>query len=340
VCYRFVSEAREVLAVRRRDFITLLGGAAAWPVAARAQQPTMPVVGFLDTRTPDIIAERLRAFRQGLKESGYVEGENVTLLLRLAEHRTDRLPELTTDLVRRRVAVIATAGNDVALVAKAATTTIPVVFVVSQDPVKLGLVASLARPGGNLTGVNFLTAELAAKRLELLREIVPTATRIAVLLNPAYAANTEATLRDLQPAARAMQLQIEVINASTRQEIDTAFAGLARERPDALFVGSDTFFASRRVQLVNLATRHSIPTAFANRESAEIGGLLSYGTSIVDAWRQSGAYVGRIIAGAKPADLPVVQASKFELVINHQTARMLGLTVPPTLLATADEVIE
>ena len=326
--------------MRRRDFIGLLRGAAAWPIGARAQQPAMPAVGFLDSRSPDAISERLRAFRQGLKESGYVEGENVAIEYRWAENQMDRLPDLAAELVRRRVAVIATAGDDVALVAKAATTTIPIVFLSSQDPVKLGLVASLARPGGNVTGINFLTGELAAKRLEILRELVPGVTRVAVLVNPASAANAESTLRDVEAAARAIGLQIQVFNASTSREIDAAFAKFMRERPDALFVSTDTFFTSRRVQLVNLSTRHAIPAGFANRESTEIGALMSYGTNIPYAWRQSGAYAGRILNGAKPADLPVVQASKFELVINHQTARMLGLTVPDKLLAAADEVIE
>jgi ABC-type uncharacterized transport system substrate-binding protein len=330
--------------MRRREFITLLGGAMGAssllrPRAARAQQPAMPVIGFLDSRSPDPIAERLRAYRQGLKETGYVEGENVAIVYRFAENRIDRLPELAADLVRRQVAVIATAGDDVALVAKVATTTIPIVFIASQDPVALGLVASVARPGGNVTGINFFTSELLAKRLEILRDLVPAAARVAVLVNPANAFG-ESALRDVEAAARAMGLQIQVVNAGTRQEIDVAFATFVRERPDGLFVGPDPFFSSRRVQLVNLATRHAIPATFPNRESTEIGGLMSYGSNIADAWRQAGAYAGRILKGAKPADLPVVQASKFELVINAQTARMLGLTVPATLLAIADEVIE
>jgi putative ABC transport system substrate-binding protein len=327
--------------VRRREFITLLGGAAvAWPLPGRAQQPAMPVIGFLDTRSPDAIADRLRGFRQGLKDTGYVEGENVAILYRFAENQIDRLPELAADLVRRKVAVIATAGDDVALVAKGATTTIPIVFIASQDPVRLGLVASLARPGGNATGINFFASELVAKRLEILRELVPRAARVGVLVNPTNAATAEAALKDAAAAARAMRLQIEVFNAGTPKEIDAAFASFVRERPDALFVSTDTFFSSRRVQLVNLATRHAIPAGFPNRESAEIGGLMSYGSNIPDAWRQAGAYAGRILKGAKPADLPVVQSIKFELVINAQTARMLGLTVPPSLLSVADEVIE
>jgi putative ABC transport system substrate-binding protein len=327
--------------MRRREFITLLGGAAAaWPLAAWAQQGAMPVLGFLDSRSPDVISERLRGFRQGLKETGYIEGENVAIVYRFAENQNDRLPELAADLVRRQVALIGTAGDDVALVAKVATKTIPVIFIASQDPVRLGLVPSVARPGGNLTGINLFTGELGAKRLEILRELVPGATRVAVLVNPTNPANTATTLKDVEAAARAMRLQIQVLNTGTRQEIDAAFATFTRERPDALFVASDPFFTSRRVQLVNLASRHAIPTAFPNRESAEIGGLMSYGSNIADVWRQSGVYAGRILKGAKPADLPVVQASKFELVINQQTARMLGLTVPDKLLVAADEVIE
>jgi putative ABC transport system substrate-binding protein len=321
--------------IRRREFVTLLGSATAWPLAARAQQPAMPVIGFLDPRSPDAVRDRLRAFRQGLRDTGYVEGENVAIVYRFAENQIDRLPELGADLVRRNVAVIATAGDDVALVAKAATTTIPIVFIASRDPVSLGLVASLARPGGNLTGINFFGGELAAKRLELLRELVPTAVRVAVLVNPASATIAETTLKDVQAAARTIGLQIQILNASTSREIDAAFATLVRERPDALLIGTDTFLSSRRVQLVNLATRHAIPTTFA-----EIGGLMSYASNITDAWRQAGGYAGRILKGAKPADLPVVQATKFALVINAETARMLGLTVPPSLLAIADEVIE
>jgi putative ABC transport system substrate-binding protein len=328
--------------MKRREFITLIGGAAvAWPLAARAQQPAMPVIGFLNPTSPDTYADRLRALRQGLKDTGYVEGENVAIEYRSAEGQFDRLPALAAELVRRKVAVIATTGGNVlALAAKAATTTIPIVFIVNEDPVRAGLVASLARPGGNLTGINILIGELVAKRLELLRELVPAATRVAVLVNPANAAITETTLRDIGPAARAMGLQIQVLNASTSREIDAAFATFVRERPDVLFVGPDPFFASRRVQLANQASHHSIPATYAVREIAEAGGLMSYGSDIGDAWRQVGVYAGRILKGAKPVDLPVVQASKFELVINAQTARILGLTVPPTLLARADEVIE
>jgi putative ABC transport system substrate-binding protein len=325
--------------VKRRQFITLLGGAAAMPFAARAQQPAMPVIGLLNPTSPDTIADRLRGFRQGLKDTGYVEGDNVTIVYRWAEGQNDRLPELAADLVRRQVAMIA-AFASAALAAKAATTTIPIVFVVPEDPVRLGLVTSIARPGGNLTGINIFSGELAAKRLELLRELVPAATRVAVLVNPADAAGAETMVRDVAPAARTLGLQIQVLNASTSREIDAAFATLGRERPDALFVGSDPFFTSRRVQLANLASRHMVPMTSSTREIAEVGGLMSYGSNIPDVWRQAGTYTGRILKGAKPADLPVVQASKFELVINAQTARMLGLTVPPMLLARADEVIE
>jgi ABC-type uncharacterized transport system substrate-binding protein len=327
--------------VRRRSFLTLLGGAAAAsPLTARAQPPAMPVIGFLDVRSPDGMTERLRAFREGLKDSGYVERANVAIEYRWGENQLDRLPELAAELVRRHVAVIAAPSNAAALAAKAATTTIPIVFLVGEDPVRLRLVPSLARPEGNLTGINVFTGELTAKRLELLREIVPGAARIAALVNPANVTTTEATLRDLQSAARAMGLQIQVFNAGTSREIDAAFATFVRERPEAVFVGIDVLFISRRAQLVNLASRHALPATFANRDFPEIGGLMSYGTNIVDAFHQVGVYTGRILKGAKPADLPVVQATKFELVINAQTARMLDLPVPPTLLATADEVIE
>ena len=327
--------------MRRRDFISLLGGTAvAWPLAARAEQPVMPAIGFLYSASPDTNANRLRAFRLGLKETGYVEGENVAIVYRWADGQNDRLPELAADLVRRSVAVIAAISIASALAAKATATTIPIVFAVPEDPVRLGLVGSLARPGGNLTGVNFLTNELQAKRLELLRELVPGAARVAVLVNPANAATTETTLRDVEAAARAIGLQIQVHNASTSREIDAAFATFVRERPDALFVAPEPFFVSRRVQIAILAAQRSIPATYATREEAEAGGLMSYGANIQDAWRQAGVYIGRILKGTKPADLPVVQATKFELVINHQTARSLGLTVPPTLLAIADEVIE
>jgi putative tryptophan/tyrosine transport system substrate-binding protein len=327
--------------VRRREFITLLGGAAAWPLAVRAQQqPAMPVVGLLATGSPETSADVVRAFRQGLKEAGYVEGENLAVEYRWAGHQIERMPALAAELVRRPVAVMATPGHDATFAAKAATTTIPIVFIAGEDPVKLGLVASLARPGGNATGINFLVSEVTAKRLELLRALVPGTVRVAVLVNPASPATAEATLRDAEAAATAMGLQIQVLNASTSSEIEVAFARLARERPDALFVSPGPFFTSRRVQIVQLATHHRLPATYSGRQYAEVGGLMSYGASLTDAWRQLGAYVGRILKGGKLADMPVVQSSKFELVINHPTARMLGLTVPPSLLAIADEVIE
>jgi len=327
--------------MRRRQFIALVGGSAAtWPLGARAQQSSMPVIGFLEIRSPETIAERLRAFRQGLKETGYVEGENVAIDYRWAE-QIDRLPELAADLVRRQVAVIATAaGFTTALAAKGATTTIPIVFSVSEDPVKFGLVSSLARPGGNLTGINLLGLELTAKRLELLREMLPAAARVAVLVNPANTANAQITLREVEAASRAMGLQLQIFNASTSREIDAAFAAFGRERPDAVFLGQDAFFNGRRLQLANWAVRHALPMTSGSRDICEVGGLMSYGTNIVDTYRQMAVYVGRILKGAKPADLPVEQSAKFELVINAQTARMLGLEIPPTLLARADEVIE
>jgi putative tryptophan/tyrosine transport system substrate-binding protein len=283
--------------MRRRQFITLFAGAAAtWPLAAQAQQAAVPVIGLLDSRSPDALTDRLRGFRQGLKDTGYVEGENVAIEYRWAENQLDRLPALAAELVRRRVAVITTSGGPaVAFAAKAATTTIPIVFSVAEDPVRLGLVASLARPGGNLTGVNFLVGELTAKRLELLRALVPAATRFAVLVNPAHATNTETTLREIDLAARAMGLQIQVLNASTSREIDAAFATIVRERPDALFVGNDAFFNARRVQLALLAGRHGVPAILSDREYAEAGGLMTYGSNIVDVYRQIAVYAGRIV---------------------------------------------
>jgi putative ABC transport system substrate-binding protein len=327
--------------MKRRQFITLLGGAAvAWPLAVRAQQAAMPVIGFLNAQSPDGMTEQLRGFRLGLKENGYVEGENIAIEYRWAENQIDRLPALAAELVRRQVVVIAATGSPAsALAVKATTTTIPIVFLAADDPVRLGLVASLARPGGNLTGVNIFNAELGTKRLELLRELVPTATRLAVLMDPS-GSSPEAALRDLETAARAMGLQIQALNASSSREINVAFAAFMRERPDALFVGAGPFVTIRRVQLALLAARHAVPAAYAGREHAEVGGLLSYGTSVADAYRQVGVYTGRILKGAKPADLPVVQSTKLDLVINAETARLLNLTVPPTLLARADEVIE
>jgi putative ABC transport system substrate-binding protein len=328
--------------MRRREFITLLGGAAvAWPLAARAQQPAVPVIGFLNPTSPDTFADRLNGFRRGLKETGFAEGETVAVVYRWAENQNDRLPELATELVHRPVAVIAaTGGSNPALAAKAATGTTPIVFAVAEDPVKLGLVASLARPGGNLTGINYFSNELTEKRLELLHELVPAATRIAVLVNPNNAVNAAAIIRDVESAAHAMGLQIRVLEAGSSGEIDAAFATFVHERPDALFVGNDQFFSSRRVQLVNWTSRYALPSTFSAHEIAEAGGLMSYGTSQTDAWHQVGIYTGRILKGEKPADLPVVQSSKFKLVINRQTARMLGLTVPDKLLVAADEVIE
>jgi putative tryptophan/tyrosine transport system substrate-binding protein len=328
--------------VKRREFITLLGGTAvAWPLAARAQQqPAMPIIGFLHPTSTDAFPDRLRGFRQGLKDTGYVEGENVMILYRFAENQIDRLSAMAGDLVTSRVAVITAANSPPALAAKAATTTIPIVFITPEDPVRLGLVTSLAKPGGNLTGINLLSGELAAKRLELLRELVPRAARVAVLVNPANPSTTETMLRDVEAAARSMGLQIQVLKASTSHEIDAAFATLARERSDTLFVSGDPFFTSRRVQLAVLAAHYSIPSTSGTREIAEAGGLMSYGANIPNGWREAGAYVGRILKGAKPADLPVVQSTKFELVINAQTAKTLGLALSPSLLALADEVLE
>ncbi len=328
--------------MRRREFIVGLGGAAlTWPRAARAQLSVMPVIGFLDSRTPDTMGSRLSGLRRGLKEGGFFEGENVTVTYRWAEHQSNRLPELAADLVRQRVAVIISSGGPgVAFAAKAATATTPVVFLTAEDPVRLGLVASLSRPGGNLTGINFLSRELVEKQLEFLREIVPAAKRVAALINPANVSNSETTLRDVGPAATALGLQLQIFNASSNREIDAAFATITRERFDALFVGTDPFFNARRVQLALLAGYHKIPAIYSGREYAEAGGLLSYGSDIVDAYRQVGVYVGRVLKGAKPADLPVVQSSKLELVVNHQTARMLGIAVPQTLLTAADDVIE
>jgi putative ABC transport system substrate-binding protein len=328
--------------IGRRKLIALLGSAAvAWPLATRAQQAATPVVGFLNIQSPEGYAEPLRGFRQGLSEAGFVEGRNVAIEYRWADNQIDRLPALAAELVRRQAAVIAaTGGPPSAAAAKAATTKIPVVFIVGEDPVKLGLVASLARPGGNLTGINFFSVELAAKRLELLRELVPGAARVAVLVNPAEAAVTETTVRDVQAAARGMGLQIRVVNTGNSREIVAAFATLASERPDAIFIGPGSFLISRRVQLAHLATRHAIPVVYPGRDYADVGGLMSYGPSLTDAYRQVGVYVGRILKGAKPSDLPVLQPSKFDLIINAETARMLGLTVPPSLIAIADEVIE
>jgi putative ABC transport system substrate-binding protein len=327
--------------MQRRQFITLLGGAAAWPLAARAQQPAIPVVGMLSPRSRGASEHVLNVFRRGLNDAGYAEGQNVAIEYRLTEGRFDRLAEQAADLVRRQVSVIATPGSAAAaLAAKAAAQTIPIVFGVAEDPVKLGLVASLARPGGNVTGINYFAAEVTAKRLGLLHELLPAAARIAVLVNPANVTAASSTRADAELAARADGLQTQLYEASTSQDIDTAFATLVRQRPDALFVAPDAFFISRRVQLTALAARHALPAAYVDREFVEAGGLMSYGTDVADMYRQVAGYAGRILKGAKPADLPVVQATKFELVINLQTAKLLGLEVPPMLLARADEVIE
>jgi putative tryptophan/tyrosine transport system substrate-binding protein len=328
--------------IGRRKFLAALGGAAAaWPLAARAQQAGIPVIGLINAGGPETSAYRIPAFRQGLNEAGLVEGQNVALEYRWAEGRYDLMPDLVADLLRRQVAVIATPGSTAAaLAAKAATTTIPIVFGIGEDPIKLGLVASLAKPGSNATGINFFTTELTAKRLELLREMVPGAARLGVLVNRTNAVNAETTLREVEAASRAIGLPIRVLNASNRPEIDSAFATVVREKVDALFVGPDGFFNSRRVQLVLLAARHMIPATYSLRDYPEIGGLMSYGTSFPDVYRQVGFYTGRVLKGAQPAELPVIQPTKFELVINSQAANLLGLAVPPTLLARADEVIE
>jgi putative ABC transport system substrate-binding protein len=326
--------------IRRREFIGLLGGAAAWPLAARAQQAELPVIGFLHLASADAISDRLRAFQRGLKEVGFVEGENVTITYRWAEGRADRLPGLAAELVRRRVAaIVAPAATEVAMVAKQATGTIPIIFAVTEDPVKLGLVESLARPGGNLTGINFFNSELLAKRLQLLHELVPRAKRIALLVNPNSAASASA-VPEVEAAAVALGLQTHVVNAGTSSEINAAFATFERERPDALFVTGNSFFNSRRLQLTMLAVRHGLAATYSSRDYPEYGGLMSYGADVVDAFRQVGVYAGRILRDARPADLPVVQSTKFEFVINLQTAKLLGIEVPPNVRALATEVIE
>jgi putative ABC transport system substrate-binding protein len=326
--------------IGRRKFLATFGGAAAaWPLAARAQQPAMPVVGFVNAGLPD--ASLVAGFRKGLNEAGYVESQNVTVEYHWLAGQFDRLPVLMADLAHRRVAVIATpAGILASQAAKAATTTIPIVFSVGEDPVKLGLVDSLARPGGNATGINIFTVEVTAKRLGLLHDLVPKSVRIAVLVNPANAPIAETTLRDIPEAARALGLQIHIVNASTSREIEAAFAALVREQADALFVAGDAFFNSRRVQLATLAAHYRIPAAYSLREAVEAGGLMSYGADRADMYRQVGVYTGQILKGAKPAKLPVLQSSKFEFVINAQTARLLGIEVPNALQLLADEVIE
>jgi putative ABC transport system substrate-binding protein len=327
--------------MRRRQFITLLGGAAvAWPATARAQQ-SMPVIGFINAGSADASARNVAAFRKGLNEAGYIEGQNVTVEYHWLEGQYDRLPALAADLVRRRVAVIATpGGNAAALAAKAATATIPIIFGVGEDPVQLGLVASFARPGGNATGINFFTQEVVAKRLALLHDLAPRGVRVGVLVNPANATIAESTLRDVKEAAPTMGLQIHILKAATINEIDAAFATLARERPDALFVAPDGFFTSRRVQFATLTAVNKIPATYSSRDFVAAGGLMSYGTDSADMYRQVGVYTGSILKGAKPADLPVVQSTRFVSAINLQTAKALGIEVPPTLLALTDELIE
>ena len=327
--------------MNRRAFITLLGSAAALPHAARAQRPAMPAIGFLSVTFAGEELHWLTAFRKGLSETGYVEGQNVSIEYRWAEGQYNRLPELVADLIHRQVSVIVTRFSSVAaLAAKAATTTIPIVFSVGEDPVRLGLVASLSRPGGNVTGINFFSAELTAKRLGILRELLPKAARIGVLINPNNVAVAERTAEDVKAAADAIGLRIQVLNARNGDEIDAAFTTLVSDRADALLVGPDSYFVSRRVQIAILAARHLVPAIFTIPDYAEAGGLISYGTDVSESIRQQGVYVGQILKGTKPADLPVVQSIKFELVINLRTAKALGIDVPPTLLARADEVIE
>jgi len=325
--------------MRRREFITLLGGTTAWPLIARAQQSAMPVVGFLGAGSPGPFVPQTAVFRRGLAEAGYVEGRNVAIEYRRAEGQYDQLPALAAEFVRRQVAVIVAFPIPAAVAAKAATTAIPIVFNVAGDPVKLGLVGSLARPGGNATGVNSFLAELGAKHLGLLRELLPTATRVGLLVNPTNE-NVEGVTKDVAAAADALGVQIDVVRASDSREIEAAFATLVRNKVNALLIGSDVFFSSRRVQLATLTARHAIPAIMNEREFAEVGGLMSYGTNRTEAFRQLGVYTGRILKGAEPADLPVVQSTKFEFVINLPTVRALGIDIPPTLLARADEVIE
>jgi putative ABC transport system substrate-binding protein len=327
--------------MRRRKFISLLGGAVAWPLVARAQQPAMPVIGFLSNASPDLYADRLRAFRQGLKEAGYVEGQNVAIEYRWAGGENERLPFLAMGLARRQVAVIVAAGGTPsAVVAKAETATIPIVFGVAADPVKVGLVASLNRPGGNLTGVTNLNVEIGPKRLEVLHELLPTATSIAVLVNPGNPTIGEPFLRDLQPAARALGLQLHVLNASTDHDFDTVFATLVQLRAGALLISPDTFFNTRSEQLAALSLRHAVPAIYQYRRFAAAGGLISYGSDETESYRLVGIYAGKILNGEKPADLPVVQSTKVELLLNVKTAKALGLTFPQSLLSRADEVIE
>jgi putative ABC transport system substrate-binding protein len=327
--------------VRRRDFIKVIAGSvAAWPLAVRAQQLAMPVVGFVRDGSADGNARFVAVFRKGLSENGYTDGQNVTVEYHWLEGQSDRLPGLMADLVRRRVAVIAAPGGVPALAAKAATATTPIVFGVGGDPVQLGLVTSLARPGGNVTGINFFSTEVVAKRLRLLHDLVPNAARVSVLVNPANASAAESTLREVQEAAPTLGLQVQILNASTIGEIDAAFAALARERPDALFVTGDAFFVSRRVQLAILAAHDRILAVYSIRDHVAAGGLMSYGTDLADMFHQVGVYTGSVLKGAKPADLPVLQTTKFEFVINRTTAKALGLSIPASVLSIADEVID
>jgi ABC-type uncharacterized transport system substrate-binding protein len=326
--------------MRRRNFIALLGGATTWPILARAQQPEMPMIGCLNSAAAAPIAHLLAAFRRGLSETGYIEGQNVAIEYRLAEGQYDRLPALAADLVNRRVSVIATGGGTVsALAAKASTATIPIIFISDSDPVKIGLVASINRPGGNVTGIHQLTAGLEAKRFGLLHELVPSATTIAVLVNPNYS-NAEAQIREVQDAARTLGLQLHILKASSESDFDATFSTVIERRAGAILIASDPFLFSRRNQLVALAARHAVPAIYQFRECAAVGGLMSYGTRITDSYHQVGVYTGRILKGARPADLPVVQSTKFEFVINLKTAKSLGLTISPTLVAQADDVIE
>jgi putative ABC transport system substrate-binding protein len=327
--------------MKRREFITLLGGAAAWPLAARAQQSAVPVVAFINGGSADASARFVIAFRKGLNETGFVEGQNVAVQYHWLEGKYDQLPALVADLVRRQVAVIATPGSvPAALAAKAATATIPIVFSAAEDPVQIGLVASLARPGGNATGINYFAREVVAKRLRLLHDLLPKAARVAVLLNPKNAGSAEATLRGVQEAAPALGLQIQILNATTVAEINAAFASFARERPDALFLAGDGFFTDRRVQFATLTARDKIPATGATSDFVKAGGLMSYGADLTETYRQTGVYTGRILKGEQPADLPVLQSTKFEFVLNLQTAQALNIEVPPGVLSIVDEVVE
>jgi putative tryptophan/tyrosine transport system substrate-binding protein len=325
--------------MRRREFVSLFGAAATWPMAALAQRPSMPVIGFLSSTSPDTYAPFLSAFYQGLNESGYLPGRSVAIEFRWAEGQYDRLPRLAAELVQRHVGVLCAISTPAAIAAEKATSTIPIVFFIGGDPVKFGLVAGLNRPGGNATGVNVIATELEAKRLGLLRELMPAATTAAVLLNPQNP-NAETQLNDVEQAGRAAGWQIQVLNASTERDLEAAFTSLSRRRTDALVITGDTFFATQRNQLVTLAARHAIPAIYQRREYAQAGGLITYGTNFSDMFRQTGSYAGRILKGAKPTDLPIIQPTRFELVINRKTAKILGLQIPDKLLAVADEVIE